>query len=73
MAINWEEFKIYKKEMPHLNGDNFDKLLYFTKSFYNISSVGMLYNLLSSDETAKMMLDKRGINSVVKLDEYMSK
>ncbi len=71
MKLNWDEFKLYKQEMPHLKGDNFAKLIYFVKSFYNISSPTMIYNLLSSDETAKMMLQKRQIDSPVKLERYM--
>jgi len=73
MKLNWEEFKLYKQEMPHLKGDNFAKLLYFIRSFYNISSPTMIYNLLQGDETAKMMLQKRQIDSPLKLERYMKK
>ncbi len=73
MAINWEEFKIYKKEMPHLKGDNFIKLIYFIKSFYNESSMMRIFMMLENDETAKMMLEKRGIDSAVKLERFFNK
>ena len=73
MKIDWEEFKLYKKEMPHLKGDNFDKLLYFVRSFYNMKSTTLMYELLSGDETSQLMLDKRGIDSAHKLEEYMRK
>ncbi len=73
MRINWEEFKLYKQEMPHLKGDNFAKLIYFVKSFYNMSSPTMIFNLLNSDETSKLMLQKRNIDSPVKLERYMQK
>jgi len=73
MEISWEEFKLYKQEMPHLNGDNFEKLIYFVKSFYNISSTTTLYNLLCADEIAKMMLEKRSINSALKLEKYIAR
>ena len=73
MKIDWEEFKLYKKEMPHLKGDNFDKLLYFVRSFYNIKSTTLMYELLLDDETSSLMLEKRGINSAHKLDEYIRK
>jgi len=73
MQIDWEEFKLYKKEMPHLKGDNFDKLLYFVRSFYNIKSTNMMYDLLCSDEISELMLKKREIDSAFKLEEYMRK
>ncbi|SFV60704.1 hypothetical protein MNB_SM-7-790 [hydrothermal vent metagenome] len=73
MKIDWEEFKLYKKEMPHLKGDNFDKLLYFVRSFYNIKSTNMMYDLLCSDEISELMLKKREIDSAFKLEEYMRK
>ena len=73
MNINWEEFKIYKQEMPHLKGDNFDKLLYFIRSFYNMKSVTPIYELLQSDEISRLMLEKRSIDSALKLEKYMRK
>jgi len=73
MQINWEEFKLYKKEMPHLKGDNFDKLIYFVRSFYNIKTITPLYELLAADETAKLMLQKRNITSAVELEKYITK
>ena len=73
MDINWEEFKIFKKEMPHLKGDNFDKLLYFVKSFYNIRSTTVMFEMLKSDEISLLMLEKRSIDSAFKLEEYMRK
>ena len=72
MKINWEEFKIYKKEMAHLKGDNFAKLVYFVRSFYNLKSALRIYELLSGDETSKMMLEKRSIDSAAKLEKYMN-
>ena len=71
MNINWEEFKLYKQEMPHLKGDNFDKLIYFIKSFYNLSNPVKIYNMLLSDETSQLMLEKRKIDSAIKLEEYI--
>ena len=73
MKIDWEEFKLYKQEMPHLKGDNFDKLLYFVRSFYNMRSASPIYDLLTGDETSSMMLQKRGIDSAYKLEEYIRK
>ena len=73
MQINWEEFKLYKQEMPHLKGDNFDKLLYFIRSFYNMKSVTPMFELLMSDEISQLMLQKRDIDSPLKLEKYMRK
>ena len=73
MNINWEEFKTFKKEMPHLKGDNFDKLLYFIRSFYNVRSTTMMYEMLSDDEISQLMLQKRDIDSAFKLEEYIRK
>ncbi len=73
MKIDWEEFKLFKKEMPHLKGDNFDKLLYFVRSFYNLRSTTLIYELLAQDETSSKMLEKRAIDSTYKLDEYIRK
>lgn len=73
MHIDWEEFKIYKKEMPHLKGDNFAKLLYFVRSFYNIKSTTTLFKTLNSDEISRLMLEKREIDSAIKLEKYLQK
>jgi hypothetical protein len=73
MDINWDEFKLYKQEMPHLKGDNFDKLLYFVRSFYNIKSPTQLFELLRRDEISMLMLQKRSITTPVELEKYMQK
>ncbi len=73
MKIDWEEFKIFKQEMPHLKGDNFDKLLYFIRSFYNVKSTTFMYEMLHDDEISHLMLQKRQIDSAYKLEEYMRK
>jgi hypothetical protein len=73
MEINWEEFKLYKQEMPHLKGDNFDKLLYFVRSFYNIKSPTQLFELLRRDEISMLMLQKRLITTPAELEKYMQK
>jgi len=73
LSIDWEEFKIYKKEMPHLKGDNFAKLLYFVRSFYNVKSTTVMYEMLVLDETSKLMLEKRDIDSAIELEKYLKK
>jgi len=71
MDINWDEFKIYKKEMPHLGGDNFTKLVSFVRSFYNISSTTVLFEMLSKDEIATLMLKKRDLKTPSELERYL--
>ena len=73
MQIDWDEFKLFKKEMPHLKGDNFDKLLYFIRSFYNVKSTSMIYEMLTKDEISQLMLQKREIDSPYKLEQYFKK
>ena len=70
MSIDWDEFKQFKKEMPHLNGDNFVKLIYFIRSFYNTNNAGKIFDILNSDEISVLMLKKRGIDSAIKLEKY---
>ncbi len=72
MQINWDEFKTFKNEMPHLKGDNFIKLVYFIKSFYNEKSYQKIFNILQSDEISKMMLEKRGIKTAYALEKFIN-
>ena len=73
MKIDWEEFKIFKKDMPHLKGDNFVKLLYFIKSFYNIKSYTVMFDMLNNDEISSLMIEKRKIDSPLKLENFIKK
>jgi len=67
--INWAEYKEYKKYTT--KKDNFSILLDFIKSYYNITNPFDIFEMLSEDETAKMMLDKRNITDAEKLENYM--
>jgi len=69
LKIDLEEFKEYKNSV-HLKGDNFDKLLSFLKSYYNLTSTFDMYETLCNDELALMMLEKRGIKSPEDLEKY---
>jgi len=69
LKINWDEFKEYKNSV-HLKGDNFDKLLHFLKSYYNIVSTFDMYEALINDDLALMMLEKRDISSAEDLEKY---
>ena len=71
ITINWAEFKEYKK-YTHRN-DNFEILLDFMKSYYNMSSPIDIYDVLKEDATAQMMLDKRNIIDAEGLENFLFK
>lgn len=68
--IDWDEFKDYKKTLK-TDKDNFRILLDFIRSYYNMSNIYDMFNMLRADELAKMMLDKRGIDEAAKLESYL--
>ncbi len=71
MKINWNEFKEYK---AHNKGnDNFNILLNFIKSYYNMHSPVDIYETLVLDELAKMMLEKRNITDAEDLENHLFK
>lgn len=69
--INWIEYKEYKKYTT--KKDNFEILLDFIKSYYNMTSPFDIFDMLDNDETAKMMLNKRNITDAEKLESFMYK
>ena len=69
--INWAEYKEHKKYTN--KQDNFEILLEFIKSYYNMSNAFEIFDMLQNDETAKMMLDKRKITDAEKLESFMLK
>jgi len=71
IKINWDEYKIYKRSS--LKEDNFEILLDFIKSYYNVTGIFDIYDTLVSDELAKMMLEKRDIASMEGFENYMFK
>jgi len=71
IRINWDEYKVHKK-YSHRD-DNFEILLDFMKSYYNMSSPMDIYDLLRSDEIAQMMLEKRDITDAEGLENYLYK
>ena len=72
IRINWQEYKEFKKSI-HIHGDNFDVLLAFLKSYYNITSPTNMYDILCRDELAIMMLKKRDISDAQSLETYIFK
>jgi hypothetical protein len=69
ITINWKEFKEYKQHAMKEN--NFDILLDFMKSYYNMTSPLDMYDTLNADSTAKLMLDKRNIDSAEDLETFL--
>ncbi len=71
VRINWDEFKEYKKSSHR--EDNFEILLDFMKSYYNVVSPNEIYRSLKADDLAKMMLKKRNIRDAEGLENYLFK
>jgi len=71
-SIDWDEFKIFKKHTSK-EGDNFELLLEFLKSFYNMTSPQEMYDTMARDDIAPMMLKKRDIKSSADLEKILFK
>lgn len=69
--IDWDEYKEYKK--MSIKNDNFEILLEFIKSYYNMTSPNEMYDVLRNDDIAQMMLDKRSIMDAVALEKILYK
>ena len=68
--IDWDEFKNFKK-YSNKEGDNFEMLLYFLQSYYNMTTPDEMYEAMKHDDIAPMMLEKRDINSSADLDSLL--
>ena len=69
IQINWDEFKEYKR---HSNKEeNFEILLDFIKSYYNMTNPSDIYQSLINDTLAQMMLEKHDINDDEALENYL--
>jgi len=71
IRINWDEYKVFKQG-SHKN-DNFEILLEFMKSYYNMLSPVDIFDALREDELAQMMLEKRDITDAEGLEQYLFK
>lgn len=69
--IDWDEYKEYKKTSVY--EDNFEILLEFMKSYYNMMNPSEIYDTLRADDIAEMMLDKRCINDAESLESLLYK
>ena len=71
MKIDWDEYKEFKKYS--VRNDNFEILLDFVKSYYNMNSPKDIYDILHEDDVAQMMLDKRSIGDAEGLEGFLFK
>lgn len=71
VKINWDEFKEFKQH-SHKN-DNFEILLEFMKSYYNMLNPVDIFDSLNVDDLAKMMMAKRDITDAEDLENFLFK
>lgn len=69
--IDWDEYKEYKK--TSVRNDNFEILLEFMKSYYNMTNPTEMYDVLRADDIAEMMLAKRSIVDAESLETILYK
>jgi len=69
--INWDEYKEHKKYS--VRDDNFEILLEFMKSYYNMTSPYEMFEMLNEDDIAQMMLEKRSIADAEDLENFLIK
>ena len=68
--IDWDEFKNFKKYTDK-KGDNFQLLLFFLQSYYNMTNPDEMYQSMKYDDIAPMMLEKRDIKSSADLEKLL--
>jgi hypothetical protein len=71
IKINWDEYKEYKKYS--VKKDNFETLLAFMRSFYNMNSPTDMFDVFMEDDIASMMLEKRDIRDAEDLENFLFK
>ncbi|MDF1882891.1 hypothetical protein JHD49_02945 [Sulfurimonas sp. SAG-AH-194-C21] len=69
--IDWDEYKEHKK--MSVRNDNFEKLIEFMKSYYNMHNPDELFETLKSDDIAEMMLSKRSITDSSKMEKFLER
>jgi len=69
IQINWDEYKEYKRHSH--KEENFEILLDFIKSYYNMTNPGDIYASLANDDLGQMMLDKHNINDDEAMENYL--
>lgn len=71
MQIDWDAYKEHKRFS--MRQDNFEKVLEFFKSYYNMTNPSDIYEALRADPLGEMMLDKRNINDAEALENILFK
>ena len=69
ITIDWDEYKEFKK-YSHKN-DNFEIVIDFLISYYNMTSPREIYEVLSHDDTTVLMLKKRKIGDAETMESYL--
>ena len=70
--IDWNEFKEFKAQTSK-EGDNFEMMLEYLKAWYSMTTPNEMYETMAADDIAKMMLEKRGLNSSADLEKLLYK
>ena len=71
MQIDWDAFKEHKQFSVRKN--NFEILLEFFKSYYNIHNPNDIFEALMEDPIGEMMLNKRNIKDAEALENILFK
>ncbi len=69
MSIDWDEFKFFKQYGK--KSDNFETLLSFLEQYCKLNTPREIFLVMLEDDIAKMMLQKRDINSVGDMERYL--
>ena len=69
--IDWDEYKEHKK--MSVRNDNFEILLEFMKSYYNMHNPSELFETLKNDDIAVMMLNKRTITNATRMEKFLDR
>ena len=69
IQINWDEYKEYKRSSH--KEENFEILIDFIKSYYNMTNPADIYESLANDTLAQMMLEKHNINDDEDMENHM--
>ncbi|PHQ58115.1 MAG: hypothetical protein COA30_01095 [Sulfurimonas sp.] len=71
IRIDWDEYKEHKK--MSVRSDNFERLVEFMKSYYNMHNPNELFDTLKSDDIAEMMLNKRSITNAAGMEQFLDR
>lgn len=69
IQISWDEYKEYKRHSH--KEENFEILLDFIRSYYNMTNPEDIYASLVNDALGQMMLEKHNINDDEAMENYL--